>query len=145
MKFYLFSIFLSFTAFSYAQTPKQVSTFPESYVGKTITFKNIAYLPSLHESEGLYLVGIDIANRNPEAEFGFGSLDKITAAVPKSIAKQMIDKDISGYGTLYYGSVTGTVVKRSLSWTSKYVFLISKIVNHRLYEDDKPIETFKIK
>lgn len=127
-----------------AQTPKQVQNFPQDYVGKTITFKNVAYMPTLKKFKDMYLIGIDIEGEGNE-EFGFGSLDGITGAVGSNIARQMSKKGYGGYTKFYYGSVTGKVVKKSLSFGSDYVFVITKIVNHWLGQPNKPIETFNDK
>jgi hypothetical protein len=140
-KFILIALLSAFIFKAKSQTPKQVQLFPQEYLGKTITFKNIAYMPTLTEMKGMYLVGIDIEGEGAE-EFGFGSLDKITGAVGASIAKQMSKKGYGGYSKFYYGSVTGKVVKKSLSFGSNYVFVISKIVNHWLGEENKPKEVF---
>jgi len=129
-----------------AQTPKQVHSFPEEYIGKTITFKNIRYWPILDEYQGLYRVEIDIAaSLEEEREWGFEPLSKIKGVVSKDIAKQMIDKGVGGYNNIYYGTITGTVIKNDQILGSPYYFQITKIINHPPYEPNNAIEIFQQK
>jgi len=139
-------IFLFSTLTLIGQTPKKVNMFPEEYNGKTITFKNIWLWPILKEYNGYYTVQLDISDAieiSEDMEIGFKVFNKITGAVRKDIAKQMINKDIGGYNNWYYGTVKGTVVKSSKIGYSEYIFLITKIIIHRRDDFDNPIEIFK--
>ena len=126
------------------QTTKKVHTFPEEYVGRTITFKNIRYWPILVEFGGYYTVQIDISSSvYTEAEWGFQTLNKIIGVVGKDIAKQMINKEIGGYNMHYYGTVTGTIMKSDKVFGSHYIFLMTKLVNHPPDEPNDVIEIFQ--
>lgn len=137
---------LSVNSIVFGQSAKKVNSFPEDYVGKTITFNNTRYLPSLKEWWGYYTVEIDIAAElYYEHEWGFEMFDKIIGVVDKEIAKQMINKDIGGYNSLYYGSVTGKVIKSDEIVGSDYIFLITKIVNHHRNEPQNVTDQFEKK
>lgn len=144
-KFFLFStlLFINTVVSIYAQTPKQVNSFPEDYIGKTIIFKNIAYWPILKEDNGYYSVCISISNSYGElSSWGFQRLDKIIGVVEKGIAKQMINQNLGGYADYYFGTVTGTVVKSKQVFGSDYLFIISKILTHHLNQEYNISQTF---
>jgi hypothetical protein len=129
---------------SMSQTPKQVNAFPEEYIGKSITFKNIRYWPILDEYQGYYSVQIDVASSlNNDREWGFASLHKIKGVVEKDIAKQMINKAIGGYNKFYYGTVTGIVIKNDKVSSSAFLFVITKIINHPPDEPNSVVNVFQ--
>lgn len=132
---------------TYCQTPKKVNTFPEDYVGKTISFRDIKYWPLLVEYNGYYTVQIDVSNSSweneVEREWGFKVLNQIIGVVGKDIAKQMINKDVGGYNHLYFGAVTGTVVKSDLIFGSHYMFIIPKIINYSPSDPNLIIDVFQ--
>jgi hypothetical protein len=134
--------FLSFSTVTYSQTPQAVRSFPEDYVGKTITFKNVAFWPTLHESGGYYNIQIAVSARGEEYDFGFASLDRVYGCVLKPIAKQIIKSNLGGYQSYLYGTVTGRIYRTSKVFGSKYIFLITKIINHPLYEPENVVHTF---
>lgn len=140
------TIFFFLTFISVGQTPKKVNMFPEEYNGKIITFKNIWFWPILTEYNGYYTVQLDISDAigiSDNMEIGFKVFSKITGAVRKDIAKQMINKDIGGYNSWYYGTVKGVVVKSSKMGYSEYIFLITKIIIHKRNDYDNPLEIFQ--
>ena len=142
---------LFFTLTAIGQTPKKVHTFPEEYVGKIITFKNIRYWPILEEFSGYYTVQIDLSTPETilnlsvynETEWGFKLLNKIVGVVEKDIARLMINKEVGGYNTFYYGTITGTVIKSDKIFGSDYLFVITKIINHLPFKPDNVIDVFK--
>jgi hypothetical protein len=130
--------------FAFTQTPKRVNTFPEDYVGKTITFRNIAFWPTLHELGGYYSVNINISDDPDSEQWGFDSLNKIYGGVGKAIAKQIINSNGGGYDQYLYGTVVGKVIKTSKVFGSKYVFLITKIINHPVNEPQNVVHVFAV-
>lgn len=141
---FLFSVLLLVTTVAFTQTPKKVNAFPEDYIGKTITFKNIAFFPTLHELGGYYSVNINISDNPDSEQWGFDSLNKIYGAVGKVIAKQIINSNGGGYDQYLYGTVTGKVIKSSKVFGSSYVFLITKIINHPIDEPQNVIHIFAV-
>lgn len=130
---------------SNAQTPKKVSSFPEDYIGKTITFRNIAFWPKLHELSGYYEVLINVSDDPNGDEWRFGSLAKIYGAVGKNLAKKMINANFGGGNTqYYYGTVTGKIIKSSKVFGSDYIFLITKLVNHPIDEPQNVVHVFSL-
>lgn len=128
-----------------AQVPKKINAFPEDYVGKTLTFKNTAFWPRLHELSGYYEVQINVSDDLNADEWGFGSMDKIYGAVTKPLAKKMINANFGGDNTqFYYGTVTGKVIKSSKVFGSDYIFLITKIVNHPIDEPNNIVHVFTV-
>jgi hypothetical protein len=143
--FSIIAVFL-FTFTITGQTPKKVNMFPEEYNGKLITFKNIWLWPILNEFNGYYTVQLDISDAieiSDNMEIGFKVFNKIAGAVRKDIAKQMINKDIGGYNSWYYGTVQGTVLKSNKMYYSEYILLITKIIIHKRDDFDNPIEIFQ--
>jgi hypothetical protein len=146
MKKVIITCFILVLASSYvkSQTQKAVNTFPEDYVGKTITFKDTRFWPILEEREGYYVVQIDVAKSLLyDQEWGFGLMQKIVGVVKKDIAKQMINIDIGGYDNYYYGTLKGKVIKNDAIWPSKFMFVISKIINHPPSEPNNIIHKFE--
>ncbi len=128
------------------QTPKELNAFPEEFVGKSITFKNIWYWPILKEYAGYYTVQLDISNAldvSDRMELGFTTLCKSMGVVEKDIAKQMIKKEIGGYNQMYYGTVTGTMIKSNKILGTGYLFVLSKIINHHRNNFNSPINVFE--
>ncbi|WDF55263.1 hypothetical protein [Mucilaginibacter sp. KACC 22063] len=139
----IYFIVFFIAASSSAQTPKKVNQFPEDYLGKTVTFKNVAFWPRLHELNGYYEVLINTSDDVDGDTWGFGSLDKIYGAVMKPLAKKMISANFGGKTTqYYYGSVTGRIIKSKV-FGSDYIFLITKIVNHPINEPNNIVHFFK--
>jgi hypothetical protein len=100
----------------------------------------------LKEFDGYYTVQIDISSSiYKEREWGFKTFSKVIGAVEKEIAKQMINKDIGGYNTYYYGAVTGKVIKSDKIFGSDYIFVITKIINHPPNEPESIINQFEKK
>ena len=129
----------------YSQTAKKVNSFPEDYLEKTITFSNTRYWPILFEFDGYYTIQIDISSSiYEEREWGFKTFNKIIGVVKKNIAKQMISKDIGGYNSYYYGTVTGKVIKSDKIFGSDYLFVINKVINHPPNEPESVIDQFEI-
>jgi hypothetical protein len=127
-----------------AQTAKNVHTFPEDYIGKTITYENIRYWPVLKEFNGYYTVQIDIAaSLIEEREWGFQTMNKVIGVVEKNIAKQMINKEIGGYKSFYYGTIVGSVIKSNKIFGSEYLFVVTKIINYPPHEPESVIEQFE--
>lgn len=126
--FLLIIVILSFGLIqkSIGQTMKQLRQFPEEYVGKIITFSDIRFWPILHEVSNYYTVELNIATY-PDEEWGFSNGTKIVCVVGKEIAKKMINEDIGGYNTNYYGAVTGTVIKSDKIFLAKYIFELKKV------------------
>ncbi len=136
----LFGLFLIFTN-TKGQTTKSVNSFPEDYSGKTITFSDIKILPMLNEIHGYYSVRIDLG-KSPydDDEWVFGAFDKIYGVVQKEIAKQMINNEIGGSSqNLYYGTITGKVIKSDVIFGFDYLFVISKINIHPPFKDSPSI------
>lgn len=144
MKTKILIIVLTFTALSaFSQSPKKVNSFTEDYVGKMITFRNVAFYPTLNELSGYYAIYINISDDHESELWGFDSLNKIYGAVGKTIAKKMIDANSGGgYETYLYGTITGKVIKSSKVFGSKYIFLITRIVNHPIGEPQNVVNVF---
>ena len=119
-----------------AQTPKKVNTFPEDFVGKTITFDNLQLWPILVEFSGYYTVQIDLAGPNhTDSEWGFKTLNKVIGVVGKGIAQELISDNVGGYNHSYFGAVKGIIIKSNKIFGSAYIFEITEL---RIYPPGEP-------
>ena len=126
-------------------TLKEISNFPEDYIGKTFTFKNIWWYPTLVKKENkldgqlYYQVMLDISG-NGSKEFAFGAMENIMAVTIKPIARQLTTDNKSGYNYNYYGDIKAKVIKTD-TFGSDYLFVITEIVHH--YPGGELIKTYK--
>lgn len=141
----MFTVVLLSLSLAHAQTPRKVNAFPEEYVGKTITFHNIAFWPTLFELSGYYNVEIDVSGEPDDPSWSFGSNNKIFGAVTKSIAHQIISSNNGGYKQYLFGTVTGKVIRSSKVFNAEYIFLITRIVNHPIDEPQNVVHVYSSK
>lgn len=137
MKRIVFVLLLCLPLFSFAQSSvdiKDVANFPEDYVGKTITFKNIYWWPQLYDIKDkvseitYYRIDINVSGDPNRTEWKFGSMQKIAGVVTKPIAKKLTADGKSGLKSFYLGDVTGKVIKANF-FGNDYFFVITKIVS----------------
>ena len=132
----------------FSQTPsvRQLVSFPEEYLGKTITFKNIYWWPVLESHKDntskiiYYQIKLNVSEETEEQHYVMGAMNKIMGVVLKKIAKQLVNNNMSGYYNSYYGTVTGKVIRTDI-YGSEYLFVISKIVYQ--YQSGIIINTFE--
>ena len=109
----------------------KVGTFPENYVGQTLTFGKtwvwfrLSARPSSDKSSDYYRIEICSSSNDCYTKLGLGNKD-IVAVVDKSMAAKLIDADLSSENIEYIARVTGTV-KKKLLFCCKYGYLINKI------------------
>ena len=128
-------------------TLKQIANFPEDYVGKTFTFKNIWWYPTLVAIENkldgqtYYQMMLDISG-NGNKEFAMGGMSTIMGVTTKTIAKKLTTDNKSGYDYHYFGDIKGKVIKTK-TFGSKYLFVISEIIHHEPEPEPTVIATYK--
>lgn len=116
-------------------TTKELSSFPEDYLNKEISFSDIRWYPTLvgykNEIDGktYYQVMLQISSQNEELHFGMGGMDKIMGVVNKTIARKLTNDDKNGYEHNYFGDVYGKVIKTK-TFGSEFFFVIKKIIYH---------------
>ena len=119
-----------------AQTLKELSLFPEDYLGKTITFTNGLWYPTLidkkNQLDGINYYQIALGNADENGNLisiELASMSKIQGVVKKSFAKKLTADGKSGEDYYYWGSITGKVVKAKM-YRCDYFFIISKIESY---------------
>ncbi len=133
--------------FGQETTLKEIANFPEDYLGKTFTFKNIWWYPTLVQIENkldgqtYYQIMLDISGVGNK-EFELGAMSKIMGVTTKSIAKQLTTDAKSGYDYHYFGDVTGKVVKTK-TFGSDYLFVLIDIVHHTPAPEQRVIAIYK--
>jgi len=134
--FSILIIIASLSAIGQKVSVKELSTFPEDYLGKTITFKNVWWYPTLSNKKNnldgitYYQVQLGVTDKYGNlTSFEMGGMAKIQSVVKKSFAKKLTTDGKNGYEKNYFGDVTGKVIKAK-TFSSSYFFLISKIVYH---------------
>ncbi|MBU0475427.1 MAG: hypothetical protein KKF62_14865 [Bacteroidetes bacterium] len=116
-------------------TVNKLSTFPEDYINKEISFKDIWWYPTLAsykndiDGKTYYQVMLQISASNEEKHFGMGGMDKIMGVVNKNIAMELTNDNKNGYVYNYLGDVFGKVIKTK-TFGSEYFFVIKKIIHH---------------
>jgi hypothetical protein len=149
MKLLLPILFLILSNIGFAQDCdkliQMVGTFPEDYVGQTLTFDKVYGWFRLEKqstdksSGGLYKV--TICNSNSDCFSKLGILcNKIIPVVNKKLAQQLVEKDLSSDDLKYICRLTAKVIGKKMR-NFDYMLLISKI---EIYSDSgKIIEVYQ--
>lgn len=123
---------------AFAQQPSvlQLTRFPEDFLGKTVTFKNIWWYPVLHNVRDTktrieyFSIQLDVSEGDGDRSFSStGAMSKVGSVVGRKIAKQLAADHKGGYEYNYLGDIAGYIVKAH-TFGNEYFFVITKIVHH---------------